>query len=325
LVQASIRGMISGLDPYCDLFTKEELDKLELSSVGQYVGIGLSVQKKEKQYLVTQVYKNSPADQAGISVGDEIVTIDGVALTEEKNGEINKLLQGTPGSKLVIEFRKHGELEKVKTKTIGRAIIRANSVECRKYNEKIAILTVHQFLKHTAREISECLGNLDFQLLIMDLRNNPGGLLLSSVEVADLFLDIGDIVQIKDRDGRILERYIARKPLSNPKPLFVLVNNNSASAAEIVAGAIKDRKAGVLVGTNSYGKGVVQSIYPVGDDLYIKITTARYFTPSGSDFNGIGIKPDYYVQDDTESDPYAESDRIFQKALELANDLVDRN
>jgi carboxyl-terminal processing protease len=155
--------------------------------------------------------------------------------------------------------------------------------------------------------------------LILDLRNNPGGLLISAVEVAELFVDIGEIVQIRDRQNKVIERYIARESAVSDRPfLIVLINGFTASAAEIVAGVIRDRGIGLLIGERSYGKGVVQSVFPVGADLYVKITTAQYYTPSEIGFNGVGIEPDIPVHDSISASRYGQSDSVFQKAVEIA-------
>lgn len=318
LIRPAIDGMLKSLDPYSSLLTKEEMNLLELHSVGQYVGIGVTVQKSRDQFVITQVFENSPAELAGIRPGDIITGIGSTDLKGKSGEEINRLMIGELNSPIELEFHHAEEPEKPISRIIERAVIKANSVQCGDTMEGFLLLTVHQFAKHTAREISDCLKGKTEQPIILDLRNNPGGLLISAVEVAELFVDTGDVVKIKNREGITLETYIARrKAYWSGERLFVLINRFSASAAEILAGAIKDRNAGVLIGETSYGKGVVQSIFPLGSDLYVKLTTARYYTPSGIEIDGHGIAPDLELEDSLKPKRYDAEDRIFNKALEL--------
>lgn len=325
LTRSAIQGMIRSLDPYCDVLTGQDLKKLELQSVGQYIGIGVLISKNEGRFIVTQVFKDSPAETAQIRIGDQITKIDAIDLTELKDEEIHTLLLGEAGTELEIEFVHNGQSNTNRRATLKRAMVKANSVDCYSTTAKIGVLTVHQFLKHTARELSECMTGKENKALILDLRNNPGGLLISAVEVAELFVDIGEIVQIRDRQNKVMERYIARDSAENGRPfLIVLINSYTASAAEIVAGAIRDRQAGVLVGERSYGKGVVQSVFPVGNDLYVKLTTAQYYTPSEIGFNEVGIEPDISVTDSIAINRYGPKDHVFQKAVEIIEESVLR-
>jgi carboxyl-terminal processing protease len=319
LIYSAISGMINDLDPYSDLLTRQELEKLELQSVGQYIGIGLMVQKNEGEFIVTQVFENSPAQKAEIKPGDIINRIDENLLENKKHGEIAALLAGKKGTRVTIEYMRSDSPGHLIIRSLERELIKANSVECNNSHENITIATVHQFLKHTARELMGCMSHNPGLPLIVDLRNNPGGLLISAVEVADLFVGLGDIVQVRNREDEIIERYVARSPAPDKLPLLlILINKYSASAAEILAGAVRDRKAGILIGERSFGKGVVQSVYPIGADLFVKITTAKYYTPSQVSFDGIGIDPDIKVEDSIDVKRYTEEDRVFQEALKLA-------
>ena len=323
LILAAVSGMVKSLDPYSAVLTQKDMEKLELHSVGQYVGIGVTIQKSKKQFIVTQVHSESPAAQSGLKPGDKIIKIDSELLEGKKDTDIHRFLLGEVGTEVNLELIPVDQPEITLTRKIQRKLIKANSVDCHEQEEEIQIIAVYQFLKHTAREISKCLGRRSHRVVILDLRNNPGGLLISAVEVAELFIDMGEVVQIRNRRNQVIEKYISRRRQSERAPaVFVLINKYSASSAEILAGGIKDRKAGVLIGEQSFGKGVVQSIYPIGPDLFIKLTTAHYYTPSDVNFDGVGIEPDFLVQDDAKGKRYDKSDLIFQKALVLAREKL---
>ncbi len=323
LIRNAIQGMIKSLDPYSVALTKEELENLELQSVGQYTGIGVTIQYSEKKFIITQVFENSPASKLGIKPGDVIVQIDGKMLGDISEEELNQLIIGEKGTKLNVGFYSAKNPDRIVQKKIVRDLVKVNSVECFDCEHKIAIIRIHQFLKHTPREVNKFLGKRSYEAVVLDLRNNPGGLLVSAVETAEIFISMGDIVQIRDRNDRVIERYVSRRQSEFDSPfLVVLINRFSASAAEILAGAIRDRNEGILVGETSFGKGVVQSVFPVADSLFVKITTAHFFTPSGIDFNGKGIQPDYPVEDTAEQNRYDEKDQIYQKALQLVHEKI---
>ncbi len=326
LIRSAIAGMVHKLDPYSDVLSAEDLKKLELQSVGQYVGIGVTINQSEDKYIVTQVFNDSPAAKAGIKSGSEILKINDTVLADTNYKELRQLLQGEVETELVIQYRRTEKTESVIQVKLHRAIVKANSVECHKHSGEVAVFAIHQFMKHTARELSACIRKMPSSAIILDLRSNPGGLLISAVEVAELFLDIGEIVQVRDKNNKIIERYVARTSQPENQPmLLVLINHYSASAAEILAGAIKDRGSGKLVGEKSFGKGVVQSVFPVGEDLFVKITTALYYTPSEIGFDGIGIEPDYKVTDSISATRYSTNDKVFRKALEIAEKEISAN
>ncbi len=319
LIRSAIEGMVKKLDPYSTVLSAEDLKKLELQSVGKYVGIGVTINQKNGRYIITQVYKGSPAKKAGLAPGDEISKINDVVLADINYQELRELLQGDIGSGMRISFRKSKNARTDQEVSLNRVLVKANSVECRRHSSAISVLAIHQFMKHTAQELKSCVKELRSSAVILDLRSNPGGLLISAVEVAELFLGIGEIVQIRDRENRVIERYVARESLPEDHPaLYVLINSYSASASEILAGAIRDRGSGILIGERSFGKGVVQSVFPVGDNLYIKLTTAHYYTPSEIKFDGIGIKPDVEVNDGLAVIRYSKEDKVFLRAIELA-------
>ena len=185
-------------------------------------------------------------------------------------------------------------------------------------------MRIYQFIKRTPKEIRSHLSGRNLKAIILDLRNNPGGLLLSAVETAEQFISLGAIVETRTRDDKVIEKYVSHRVFDGARPfLVVLINRYSASAAEILAGALKDRKEGIIVGEKSFGKGVVQSIYPLDNDIFVKLTTARYFTPGGVSFHNKGIQPDIEVKDNFHVTRYDISDKIFQKALGLARKKIN--
>ena len=323
LIRSAIEGMVKRLDPYSTVLSTDDLKRLEMQSVGKYVGIGVTINQKNGRYIITQVYKGSPAEKAGLVTGNEISKINDTVLAEINYLDLKDLLQGDIGSRIRITIRKPGNAGQAQEVFLKGEIVKANSVECFRHSPDVVVFTIHQFMKHSARELNTCLKKMPSSAVIMDLRSNPGGLLISAVEVAELFLDIGEIVQIRDRENRIIEKYVARESQPDNQPaLYVLINSYSASASEILAGAIRDRGSGVLMGEKSFGKGVVQSVFPVGDELYIKITTAHYYTPSEIKFDGVGITPNVEVRDDLSAIRYSKEDRIFRRALVLAEKRI---
>ena len=323
LINSAIMGMVKNLDPYSEVLTKEELDNLELTSIGKYAGIGINIQKKDDDFIVTQVYKSSPAEAAGLIPGDVIMKIDDIQLSGKSDAELHRLVQGKLGTRIKIYFYHSYEPEKVIDRSINRGWILTNSVDFHEQDEGIGVLRIYQFIKQTPKEIKSHLLGKKYRALILDLRNNPGGLLLSAVETAEIFLNIGLIVETRNRDNRVIEKYISNSVHEDPRPIIVvLINRYSASASEILAGALKDRKEGIVVGEKSFGKGVVQSVYPLDNEIFVKLTTARFYTPGGVSFHGKGILPDIMVPDNPNGSRYDKSDRIFQTALDLVRKKI---
>lgn len=323
LIRFAIEGMVSGLDPYSEAFDREELEKIESEAAGKYVGIGTSIQKDKGLFVVTQVIKGSPAEQAGLKPGDVLVRLDGVSLENQREIELSRLVRGEIGTRLSIGFYHPEKQEDIISRSIVRELIHTSSTVFFERDPSTAVIQIQQFQKSTSVEIETVLEKKEYAAVIIDLRNNPGGLFLAAVETAELFISGGDIVETRNRNNKLIEHYVSRKIKKQEPPLVIVMTNRfTASAAEIVAGAIKDREVGLIVGEKSYGKGVVQTIFPLGNDLFVKLTTARYLTPSGVSFHKVGITPDHPVTDTIGITLYGSNDRIYHKSLELVDQLL---
>lgn len=292
------RGMLSGLDPYSQYFSYEELEDLKIETEGEFEGLGIEVIIREGLLTVITPIIDSPAFKAGILVGDRIIKIDGEFTESMSVRDAIKKLRGKLGTKITLTVVHEGDTVPVDV-TMERAKIRVKSIRGARIVDddyKVGYLAVTNFQENTAKDMDVAVQDLlkkGMKSLILDLRFNPGGLLNVAVDMADRFLERGLIVSTKGRDTIQNYTYRARKQGTYPKfPLVVLVNNGSASASEIVAGAIKDHKRGLLLGIKTFGKGSVQSLIPVGDGkTALKLTTARYYTPSGICIHEKGIEP----------------------------------
>ena len=297
------KGMLSGLDSYSQFFGEDELADLKVETEGEFEGLGIEVVVKKGMLKVISPIVDSPAMRAGVLAGDLILEIDGKPAEEMSFREIIKNLRGEPGSEVTLTVLHTGETEPVEI-VIKRAKVQVVSVRgARIVDEeaKVGYLAITNFQDHTMEDLRAAitdLKNQDVKSIILDLRFNPGGLLNVAIAVSDQFLKKGIIVSTKGRDESEDIIYKAHRRGALVKyPMVVLVNNGSASASEIVAGAIKDNNRGVLVGTKTFGKGSVQSLVPIEDGkVAIKITTARYYTPSGISIHEKGIVPDNIVE-----------------------------
>ncbi len=318
LVRSAVEGMVSSLDPYSEAFNREELKNLESQATGKFAGIGISIQNDASRHVVIQVVKGSPSEKAGLTPGDILVQLNGVKLTGQKETDLSRLVRGEVGSRLTISFYHPEKPDEIIKRSIIREMIKFPSVVHFEVGPSTIVIQIQQFQKNTPDEIVDVLNRKPYGAVVLDLRNNPGGLFLAAVETADLFIDGGDIVETRDKENRLIERYVSRKnSRTELLEVVVMINRHSASSAEIVAGAIKDRGVGLIVGEKSYGKGVVQTIFPLGEDLFVKLTTARYFTPSGISFHEVGIEPDYPIEDSIGITRYGSNDQIYQKSLDL--------
>ena len=292
------RGMLSGLDPYSQYFSPEDMEDLKIETEGEFEGLGIEVIVKDGLLTVITPLLDSPAFKAGILVGDRIIKIDGESTESMSIRDAVKKLRGKLGTKITLTVVHEGDTTSTDI-TIERAKIHVKSIRGTRMVDndyKVGYLAVTNFQEHTVRDMDAAIQDLlkkGMKCLVLDLRFNPGGLLNVAVEMADKFLERGVIVSTKGRDKTQNYVYQAHKKGTYPNfPLVVLVNNGSASASEIVAGAIKDHKRGLLLGIKTFGKGSVQSLIPVGDGkAALKLTTARYYTPSGVCIHEKGIEP----------------------------------
>ncbi|MBM4053386.1 MAG: S41 family peptidase [Planctomycetes bacterium] len=296
------RGMLSELDPFSQYISPEELEELRIETEGEFEGLGIEVIVRNGILTVITPILDSPAFKAGILVGDRIVKVDGISTKEISIREAIKMLRGKPGTTTTLTVLHEGETTPVDI-TIQRAKIHVNSIRGAKIvdeDHKIGYLALINFQENTVEDMDKAVKELlkqGMEGLILDLRFNPGGLLSSAVSVSDRFLKKGVIVSTRGRDADQNVLYRAhRRDTYAAFPLVVLVNNGSASASEIVAGAIKDNKRGLLVGVKTFGKGSVQSLIPVRDGkAALKLTTAKYYTPTGECIHEKGIEPDMEV------------------------------
>ena len=292
------RGMLSGLDPYSQYFGSEELEDLKIETEGEFEGLGIEVIVKDGLLTVITPILDSPAFKAGILVGDRIIKIDGESTENMTIRDAVRKLRGKLGTKITLTVFHEGDTATVDI-TIERAKIHVRSIRGARMVDdeyKIGYLAVTNFQENTVKDMDAAIQDLlkkGMKCLILDLRFNPGGLLNVAVDMADKFLERGVIVSTRGREKTQDYVYKAHKPGTYPNfPMVVLVNNGSASASEIVAGAIKDSKRGLLLGIKTFGKGSVQSLIPVGDGkAALKLTTARYYTPSGVCIHEKGIEP----------------------------------
>ena len=315
LIEGSIEGMVGSLDdPYSAYLSPEMLDQLNEQIQGSFGGLGILVSKKDEYIEVVRPIKNTPAYRAGLKAGDLITHIDDQDVKDMNLDMAVKLMRGPVGTKISLTVMRPGE-NKTFTVEITREEIKVPSVDGHMIEgEDIGYIALMKFNVNTPEEIRNTLNDLFEQgakAIILDLRNNPGGELLSVIEVADEFLSEGAIVHIDHKLGKD-ETYWAEPPAIDV-PLVVVQNERTISAAEILAGAIKDNERGILVGTNTFGKGLVQTVFQLGDGAGLKLTTARYLTPDRHDINEKGISPDVYVEQPLDS----AEDLQLSKAIEI--------
>jgi carboxyl-terminal processing protease len=301
LLENAIKGMLSGLDPHSSYLVGNDYEALQETTTGEFGGLGIEVGREDGYIKVISPIDDSPADRAGIQAGDLIIQINNRPLRELLPDEAAEMMRGVPGSEITVTIAREG----VDTfdVTVVREIITIASVRSRMVDPSYAYLRVSQFRANTGnevqKEITEILEeNESLKGLILDLRNNPGGVLQASVGVVDAFINQGRIVSTKGRmEDSGMEFNATRATVGGDIPLVVLINNGSASASEIVAGALQDHGRAIIMGTRSFGKGSVQTILPLGEDRAIKLTTSLYYTPSGRSIQAQGIEPDIIVEE----------------------------
>lgn len=298
--EAIYDGILDGLgDPYSVYYTKEEYEDLMETNSGEYFGVGAVVtQKSDLSVVIVRPIPGSPAEAAGLMAEDIIVEIDGTEINGQELSLVVEMIRGSDGTKAKIKVYRPS-INDFLDFEVERRMIENVSVYYEMLEDNIGYVQVQQFYDNTADEFIDAIEDLETkgaQGYIVDVRDNPGGLLRAVVEMCDYLMDGGVIVTTKDKNGRVIEEYTASKKTHMDKPMVVLINGNSASASEIFAGAMQDTGIGVLVGTTSFGKGIVQSVIPLSDGTAVKLTIAKYFTPNGNDIHEIGIAPDYEVE-----------------------------
>ncbi len=298
-VDGAIQGLLFTLDPHSSYLTAEEFEDLQDETSGAFSGVGIEITVKDGVLTVVSPIEGTPADKAGVKANDQIVEIEGKKTKEMSSTEAIKQLRGPKGSKVTISIQREG-LNELRPFTLTRDIIPLHSVKAFFLTPGFAYTRITNFQSHTTRDFKHGLANLQkkqaIRGLILDLRNNPGGLLDQAVSISDMFLRQGTIVSTKGRTEDQSMFFKAHKTGDDTSvPMVVLVNEGSASASEIVAGAIQDHKRGVIVGTRTFGKGSVQTIIPLPDGAGLRMTTAKYYTPDGRTIQALGITPDVEV------------------------------
>ena len=282
----------------------ELFESMETDTKGEFGGLGIEVGMEAGVVKVVAPIDGTPAARAGLKAGDYIVKIDGEQVQGKSLMEAVKLMRGPVGSTIDLTIRRKG-IKKALSKTVKREIIEIKSVESKILKKNIGYLKLNAFNSNSSKQLFDQIKNIENKNktsgYILDLRNNPGGLLTQAINVADFFLDDGEIVSTRGRKSIENRRFFAKKgDKVKGKPLIVLINNGSASASEIVAGALKDHKRAIILGSSTYGKGSVQSIIPLKNGGGIRITISKYYLPSGQSISEVGVKPDIFVDDEND-------------------------
>lgn len=292
-------GIIASLDDkYAKYYTKDEYNEAKEKTAGIYCGIGITVERNKNTGIkkVIEVKENSTASEAGIKVGDILTKIDGTKVEDIPLEDVVKLIKGEVGTYVSCEVLRGNSYI---TLEVERSEIEEELVFYKMINDEIGYIKIKKFEQITIKQFEEALNNLESlgqKSMILDLRNNPGGLVIAATDIADKFLDKGIIVSTKDKFNNTIKEYKAKDDEKFEKPLIVLVNENSASAAEILSGALKDYNIGTILGVKTYGKGIVQSTIEMTDGTAVKLTTSKYLTPNGNNIHGVGIEPDIEVK-----------------------------
>ena len=321
-MDSAINGLLQSLDPYSAYMSPEIFNEMQTETSGEFGGLGIEVSMESGVVKVISPIDDTPASRAGIKAGDYIVKINDVQVQGKSLSEAVDLMRGPVGSGIELTIRRRGE-RKALIFNVVREIIQIQSVKADILEKSIGYLRLTSFNENSGeqikREIKKLEKNKDVKSYILDLRNNPGGLLSQAIKISDFFLDNGEIVSTKSRKPSENRKWFAKKgDLTNGKVLIVLINYGSASASEIVAGALKDHKRAILLGENSYGKGSVQSIIPLKNDGAIRLTVAKYYLPSGKSISEVGVSPD--IEIDEENDDFrikTETDNQLEYAIKL--------
>ena len=323
-MDAAINGVLQSLDPYSAYMSPESFQNMQTESSGEFGGLGIEVGMEHGVVKVISPIDNSPASKVGVKAGDYIVKIDDIQVQGKSLTEAVDLMRGKVGTDIEITVRRRGE-KKALTFIITRDIIKVASVKSRIIDEKTGYLRLTSFNENSSDQIKDKIKefnkNENIENYILDLRNNPGGLLSQAIKISDFFLNHGEIVSTKSKRKYENRKWFAKKgDILNANTLIVLINYGSASASEIVAGALQDHKRAILVGESTYGKGSVQSIIPLKNDGAIRLTVSKYYLPSGKSISDVGVTPDIEVSENTDEFKLnTNTDNQLNYALKLLN------
>ena len=303
LIEAAINGMLTSLDPHSSYLSPDMAKEMRFQTRGEFGGLGIEVTQQDGFVKVVSPMDDTPADKAGIEAGDYITHVDGESVLGLTLSESVDLMRGPVGSEIIITVVREGEIEPFDV-TIVRDTIKLKAVRFRTIGKSVVIRvttfndqTYDNLTEGIAKHVQEAGGIDKLDGFVLDLRNNPGGLLSQAIKVSDAFLEQGEIVSTRGRDPQEGDRYNASEDdLAQRKSIVVLINGGSASASEIVAGALQDHRRAIVVGTKSFGKGSVQTVMPLRDNAAMRLTTARYYTPSGRSIQALGVSPDIVVE-----------------------------
>ena len=323
-MDSAINGLLQSLDPYSAYMSPDILNEMQTETKGEFGGLGIEVGMESGVVKVISPIDDTPASRSGIKAGDYIVKINDIQVQGKSLSEAVDLMRGAVGSEIELTIRRQGE-KKALIFNIIREIIEVKSVKTDLIDNNIGYIRLTSFNENSGeqieKEIKKLERNKDVKSYILDLRNNPGGLLSQAIKISDFFLESGEIVSTKSRKASENRRWFAKKgDLTNGKTIIVMINYGSASASEIVAGALKDHKRAILLGENSYGKGSVQSIIPLKNEGAIRLTVARYYLPSGKSISEVGVSPDIEINEETDDFRIkTDSDNQLNYAIKLLN------
>jgi carboxyl-terminal processing protease len=323
-MDSAINGLLQSLDPYSSYMSPEILNEMQTETSGEFGGLGIEVGMEAGVVKVISPIDDTPASRAGIKAGDYIVKIEDTQVQGKSLSEAVDLMRGPVGSSIELTVRRRGA-KKALTFNIVREIIEIQSVKVDLLEKNIGYIRLTSFNENSGDQIKNKIKGLEknknVSAYILDLRNNPGGLLSQAIRISDFFLDNGEIVSTKSRKVSENRKYFAKKgDITNGKTLVILINYGSASASEIVAGALKDHKRAIILGENSYGKGSVQSIIPLKNGGAIKLTVAKYYLPSGKSISEVGVSPDIEINEKGEEFKIkTKTDNQLNYAIELLN------
>ena len=323
-MDSAINGLLQSLDPYSSYMSPEIFKEMQTETSGEFGGLGIEVGMESGVVKVISPIDDTPASRSGIKAGDYIVKINDTQVQGKSLTEAVELMRGPVGSSIELTVRRQGA-KKALTFNIVREIIQIKSVKADLMEKNIGYIRLTSFNENSSKQIKKEIGKLkknnNLKAYILDLRNNPGGLLSQAIKISDFFLENGEIVSTKGRKASENRRWFAKQgDLTDGKALIVLINYGSASASEIVAGALKDHKRAILLGDNSYGKGSVQSIIPLKNDGAIRLTIAKYYLPSGKSISEVGVSPDIMISEESNDFKIkTDTDNQLNYAIKLIN------